>query len=207
MTLISLTHQTLALAGIAQVCSLVRQLATTGAADSPAMMASIGSVMKIDSDNVFDVFGGLPGVQHGLEQLDKQLTSRQSSNPDQARYAALLVHLQKQLVQKPEMLNAIRLGVEKAQRQAEHFGVLHQNVLANMADLYHANISTLQPRIMVIGDQQYLADPNTVNKIRALLLAGIRSAHLWRQCGGSRWQLMFHRVKLKHEAQALLAQL
>ena len=105
------------------------------------------------------------------------------------------------------MLTAIRIGIERAQRQAEQFGVLHSNVLANLADLYHSNISTLQPRIMVIGDPQYLSDPGTVNKVRALLLAGIRSAHLWRQCGGSRWQLMFHRPKLRREVQALLAQI
>jgi len=203
----SLRHQTLALAGIAQACGLVRQLATTGSCDLAPMTASMGSVLKIDADSVSDVFGGLSGVQYGLEQLDKQLTSRQAANPDQARYAALLVHLQKQVLQRPEMLTAIRIGIERAQRQAEQFGVLHSNVLANLADLYHSNISTLQPRIMVIGDPQYLSDPGTVNKVRALLLAGIRSAHLWRQCGGSRWQLMFQRPKLRREVQALLAQI
>lgn len=207
MTLNSITHQTLALAGIAQACSLVRQLAITGNAEVMAMTASIDSLMKIDAESVTDVFGGISGLKHGLEQLDRQLTSRQEANPDQARYAALLVHLQKQLLQKPERLDAIRLGIEKAQRQAEHFGVLHPNVLANLADLYHTNISSLQPRIMVMGDQQYLGDPGTVNKIRALLLAGIRSAHLWRQCGGTRWQLLFYRLKLKREAQVLLARI
>ena len=33
-------------------------------------------------------------------------------------------------------------------------------------------------------------------KIRALLLSGIRSARLWRQLGGHRWQLIFSRRKL-----------
>jgi high frequency lysogenization protein len=207
MSLITLTNQTIALAGIAQACSLVRQLATTGNADSVVMTASIASVLKIDSDSVADVFGGLTGVEHGLQQLDKQLTSRVVANPEQARYAAQLVHLQKQLGQKPEMLNQIQIGITKAQAQAEHFGVMHENVLANLAEIYHSTISTLQPRIMINGDPQHLGNPATVNKIRALLLAGIRASLLWRQCGGSRWHLLLSRKKLQEEANRLLSQI
>ncbi|MGR8931466.1 MAG: high frequency lysogenization protein HflD [Gammaproteobacteria bacterium] len=200
MSLISLSNQTVALAGIAQACSLVRQLATDGNADAKAMAASIGSLLKIDSDSVADVFGGLTGVRHGLEQLDKQLTSRVVANPEQARYAAQLIHLQKQLSQNQDMLNKIRIGVTKAQSQAEHFGLMHENVLANLADIYHSTISTMQPRIMVNGDPQHLSNQITVNKIRALLLAGIRASLLWRQCGGSRWHLVLSRKKIQDEA-------
>src|SRR5512141_2348155 len=97
MSLQNLTNQTIALAGIAQACSLVRQLATTGNADSAAMEASIASLLKIDADSVLDVYGGLIGVRHGLEQLEKQLGGKILSSPEQARYAAQLVYLQKQL--------------------------------------------------------------------------------------------------------------
>ncbi len=207
MSLISTSHQTLALAGIAQACALVQQLATTGNADPVALQASIASLLKVDSDSVLDVFGGLAGVQLGLQQLDKQLSSRVIANPEQARYAAQLVYLQKRLAGQPAMLTTIATGINKAQAQAEHFGVLHENVLANLADVYHSTISTLQPRIMVQGDPQYLGSPGTVNKIRALLLAGIRSALLWRQCGGSRWKLLWLRKKIQAEAQFLLSQI
>ncbi|OAI18453.1 lysogenization protein HflD [Methylomonas lenta] len=207
MSLISLSNQTIALAGIAQACSLVRQLATTGNADLAAMTASIGSILKIDSDSVSDVFGGLAGIQHGLQELDKQLTSRVVANPEQARYAAQLVHLQKQLAQNGNMLNQIQIGITKAQGQAEHFSVMHENVLANLADIYHNTISTLQPRIMVNGDPQHLSNQNTINRIRALLLAGIRASLLWRQCGGSRWHLILARKKLQDESHHLLTQI
>jgi len=206
MPLKSLSNQTIALAGIAQACSLVRQLATTGNSDNAATISSISSILKIDADSVVDVFGGLTGVKHGLEQLDIQLTSRMVANPEQARYAAQLLHLQKQLGQNPDMLQHIRSGVLKAQAQAEQFGIMHENVLANLADLYHATISTLPPRIMINGDHQYLSNQTTVNKIRTLLLAGIRSALLWRQCGGSRWHFLFARQKLQLEARNLLTQ-
>ncbi|WP_445371269.1 high frequency lysogenization protein HflD [Methylomonas sp. HW2-6] len=207
MSLSTITNQTIALAGIAQACSLVQQLATTGACQSGALEASIGSLLKIDSDSVADVYGGLAGIRLGLEQLQTQLGSRASANPEQARYAAQLVYLQKRLAGKPDMLDSIRTGIGRAQAQAEHFGVLHENVLANLADVYHSTISTLQPRIMVQGDPQHLGNQGTVNKIRAVLLSGIRSAHLWRQCGGSRWKLLLARQKIRHEAEFLLTQI
>lgn len=207
MPINTLRNQTIALAGISQACALVQQLATTGNADTDAFSASIASVLKLDADSVFDVFGGLVGVSFGLQQLDRQLSSRVTASPEQARYAAQLVHLQKQLANKPEMLRTINAGVTKAQTQAEHFGLLHENVLANLADIYHSTISTLQPRIMVVGDQNHLSNPITVNKIRALLLAGIRSSLLWRQCGGSRWRLVLTRNKVRTEAAYLLSQL
>lgn len=207
MSLHNITNQTIALAGIAQACSLVQQLATTGSADSAAIETSIGSLLKLDAPSVVDVYGDLNGIAYGLRQLDQHLGGKVLTNPDQARYAAQLVYLQKQLAKRSDMIQNIQTGIGKAQAQAEHFGMLHENVLANLADLYHSTISTLQPRIMVVGDQQYLGNQNTVNKIRTLLLAGIRAALLWRQCGGSRWKLLFFRKKLQDEARFLLTQI
>lgn len=204
MSIKSLTNQTIALAGVAQACSLVSQIATSGNVDQQAMRASIGSLLKIDSDSVADVYGGLAGVSHGLELLDRQLTNRMGSNPEQSRYAAQLIHLQGQLAKNADMLSTIHAGILKAQTQAEHFDILHENILANLADIYLNTISTLQPRIMVNGDQQHLSHQAAVNKVRALLLAGIRASLLWRQCGGSRWHLMLSRKKLLDEAKRLL---
>jgi len=48
-----------------------------------------------------------------------------------------------------------------------------------------------------------LADADTANLIRALLLAAIRAAVLWRQCGGRRWRLLLQRRDLLHAAQRL----
>lgn len=203
MSLNTFTNQTIALAGIAQATALVDQLATTGSADPIAFKASIGSLLKIDSDSVTDVFGGLAGLKLGLEQFQQQI-SGSVTHSEQARYAAALVFLERQLSDQPDMLKKIRIGIEKAQAQAEYFDSVHENVLANLGDIYYNSISTLQPRIMVNGDERYLSQPAIVNKIRALLLAGIRSTLLWRQCGGARWKFLFYRKKLENEAKLLL---
>lgn len=206
MSLNTITNQTIALAGISQACLLVQQLATTGTADTKALETSISSILKIDSESVIDIYGDLQNLKPGLKQLEQQLLKRTIADPEQARYAASLVFLEKQLSNRPEMLSKISIGISIAQAQSESFGLLHENVLANLGDLYHSTISTLQPRVMVNGEQEYLSQPNTVNKIRALLLSGIRAAILWRQCGGARWKFLFFRKKLQDEIKFLLTQ-
>ena len=206
MELKTLTNQTIALAGVAQAAALVQQLATQGTCDQDALTASIGSVLKVDSDSVLDVYGGLEGLKLGLRQLQSQMSGYKIENPEQARYAATLVYLEKQLSARQDMLKTIRAGVEKAKAQSEHFGLLHENVMANLGEVYHGTVSLLQPRIMVNGEQTYLSRPDIVNKIRAALLAGIRSVILWKQCGGARWKFIFYRKKIQKELEELLKQ-
>ncbi|MDZ4097667.1 MAG: high frequency lysogenization protein HflD, partial [Methylophilaceae bacterium] len=183
------------------------QLATKGTANSAALEASIGSLFINDKDGAANIFGGLSGITLGLEQLNEQMTGFKIANPDQARYAASLVFLERQLAKQPQLLSTIFAGIERAQEQSVQFGLLHENVLANLGDIYHNTVSTLQPRIMVNGEQEYLSRPDIVNKVRACLLAGIRSAILWQHCGGTRWKFLFYRKKIQVEIQNLLKQL
>lgn len=206
MQLKTITNQTIALAGVAQAASLVQQLATTGSANTIALEASINSILKIDSASVLDIYGGLENLKLGLEQLNAQMTGYKLVEPQQARYCASLVFLENQLSKQSAMLNIIQIGIIKAQAQAEHFGLLHENVFANLASLYQETLSNLQPRIMVNGNPDYLERADIANKIRACLLAGIRSALLWRQCGGTRWKFLFYRKKIQAELQVLLKQ-
>ena len=57
---------------------------------------------------------------------------------------------------------------------------------------------------MVQGNPVYLSQPGVVGEVRATLLAGLRSAVLWRQLGGSWWDLVLSRRRLVDEARALL---
>ena len=207
MQLNTITNQTIALAGIAQAAALVQQLATKGSCDAKAFESSITSILKIDSDSVIDVYGSLDDLQLGIKQLNTQMSNFRVVNPEQARYSAALVFLENQLSSRTDLLNTIHIGVVRAQSQTEHFGALHENVLANLSEIYQKTVSTLQPRIMVNGNPDFLARPEIANKIRACLLAGIRSTILWRQCGGTRWKFVFYRKKIQAELHELLKQI
>ena len=74
--------------------------------------------------------------------------------------------------------------------------MVHDNVLANIASLYQQTLSTLRQRIQVKGNAMYLQQPGVAERIRCMLFAAVRSAHLWRQLGGKRYHLVLYRKAL-----------
>ncbi|MFO7602339.1 MAG: DUF489 family protein, partial [Gammaproteobacteria bacterium] len=123
---------------------------------------------------------------------------------DVARYVITLLHLQRKLMKRQDLLEVLDKGIARAQEQAKIFSPLHDNVIANLADIYSNTISQIPPKIMVSGESHYLNNPANTNKIRALLLAGVRAAVLWTQIGGGRWQVLFKRRQFVQAARALL---
>ena len=68
------------------------------------------------------------------------------------------------------------------------------SVINKIDGLYQNSISSLSPRIMVRGEQNYLRNDDNAAIIRALLLAGIRCGVLWQQLGGGKWTLFWRRI-------------
>lgn len=197
----------MALAGVVQAASLVKQLSWNGTINQEEFTTCIESIFQTDPAQVEDVYGHVRNISSGLQMLTK-LFSDNNGPKDQeiARYTISLLHLERLLVKKPEMLTIIQRGVERAKSQAHHFSTTHENVIANLAGIYTDTLSTFKFRIHVTGESNYLSNPNTINKVRTLLLAGIRSAVLWRQLGGSRWQLVFGKKTLIQDAKYLMQQ-
>lgn len=186
--------QTLALAGVFQAAALVQNIAVSGQASGAAMETSLESLFKIDSRNVIDVYGNIAGVTAGLKTLKQQLAGQGSKQDlEITRYAIGLLHLQKKLAKDSVKLNRIAEELKRIRGQMDYFSLMHVNVLASLGALYQETVSTISPRILVRGDQTILSQQGNADKIRALLLAGIRSAVLWRQTGGNRIQFLFGR--------------
>lgn len=199
---------TLALAGIFQSADLVKQVARTGKIDDAPFSVSIESVLRQDAPSTQAVYGGVESLRHGLQVLSTQLSNHQEGrDTDVLRYALGVMVLERKLIKQPQMLQRISKGISQAQQQAEMFGVLHPNVIANLASLYSETLSTFNYRIHVRGNPELLHTDVQVNRIRALLLTGIRSAVLWRQKGGGRLQLLFRRRKILDSVNRTLAQL
>ncbi len=205
------TDRTLALAGLFQAARLAQQLAREGRAEPDAFAASIQSLMLVDAPSTEAVYGGAGGVTLGLKLLQSKLTGNTDVNDvEMARYVISMIHLEGQLRRQPEMQDAVRRGIEAAREQMKFFGAadkdetIHPRLVEKLADLYTQTISTLTPRIMVNGEHGHLSNPLIAAKVRAALFAGIRSAFLWRQLGGNRWQLLFNRKKIAGEAGRIL---
>ena len=201
-------EQTIALAGIFQAATLVDQIANKGLANSAIIESSIESLFRFDVDSTESVFGNLAGISSGLRVLNEQLGALNSErNLDVAKYAISMIALEKKLSANPEMLEQISDGFNEIQKSMDFFSLMHENVFAKIGDLYKNTISTLQPKIVVQGERIHLSNESNANKVRALLLAGIRAAVLWRQCGGSRWQILFGRKKYLNECKLLLSEI
>lgn len=200
------TDITLSLAGVFQAATLVDQLAKTGYLQTDAQKALIETLFVTNPDSTFDVYGNNPAnLEVGLRALGDALIKQSTSNhADVLRYVLGLQHLQKQLLSRGDMLNTISTRLKQTQQQSEHFSVTHENVMASLADIYSDTISTFKFRIQVMGDFNYLQQTRIANQVRALLFAGVRSATLWRQVGGTRFQMLLKRKKIVETAQNLL---
>lgn len=202
-----LSDRVLALAGVIQATALVNEVATGASADELSLHATLGSIIKTETRDVPEVFGGLRGLGFGLQRLAALLgTHNQSSDVVVLRYTLSLMQLQAKVMRRRPLRAILEQGIERARGQFQHFGPLHANVLANLADTYARSAGTIQPRIMVTGDAVQLQNQRIINLVRSLLLGGLRAAVLWRQCGGSRWMLLFMRAHLHKEAKRLLAE-
>ena len=197
--------KTIALAGVFQSAALVQQIALKGTADEHDLQTTIRSTLNLNPSNVEAVYGELENLRTGLHTLWQQLGNQASQrNINIARYVITMLHLQKKLNRRPDMLNTISEGLERASQQAEMFGITHANVIANLAGIYSDTISQIPPKIMITGDAGYLSNTVNADKIRAILLGGVRSAVLWAQVGGARWQILFKRRLYQEEARRLL---
>jgi len=201
----SIRNQVIALAGLAQAMELVKQTARTGRNDEIALRSSVLSVFMIDANDILDVYGGLPSLVLGLKALKRQLSEPRQVDPETARYASTLIYLEPMLSQNRSMTGAITQAIQEARDVWERStDRLDPEVFRLLATAYQQTVSTLKPRIMVAGEQRQLADPQNANQIRTLLLAGIRSALLWRQAGGSKWRVLFLRSRMQKIVQELL---
>jgi len=200
-------NRVIALAGVFQAAFLASQIANSGSTNSEAMLTSIESLFKIDADSAEDVFGGTQNLRCGLHYLYAQLGLKQSENIEITQYVIALLHLERKLEKNPEMQKKIYDEICISKNRLDHFHSLHENIIAQLADIYSSTISTLRPRIMIQGNPLHLQNNSNASQIRALLLAGIRSAMLWRQCGGGRFQIIMGRKKLALKAQQMLAEL
>ena len=139
-------------------------------------------------------FGGHESLKLGYKTVVAQLDNVDGSrNMQVTKYVAGLIALERKLSANPGSLNLLGERINQVNRQLAHFEIDDSSVLSNLDSIYKDLISNLGPKIQVNGNPSYLQQDHTQHKIRALLLAGVRAAVLWRQVGGKRRQLLLSR--------------
>ena len=199
------SSQVIALAGLIQSAYLVDQVACTGKYPAESFNPLLQSLFQFDADNAEQVYGSVHGVELGLKLLIEMFDGPGiDSHKSAVRYAMGMLYLQKKLMANGDMLSILANRLKHTQFKVEHFSNEVNELSSSIAGIYQDTISTFKYRIQVNGNLQQLQDTSNADKIRALLLSGIRAAVLWRQSGGKRWHLFFYRKRIANQARALL---
>ncbi|WP_028864451.1 high frequency lysogenization protein HflD [Psychromonas aquimarina] len=197
----NLQSRSLAFAAICQAAYLVDKIANKGLCpDAAAFNASLHSIMRTSGDSPLDIFGGYESLQVGFKSMIEQLDNAGNNrNMQVTKYVIGMIALEKKLSRSSGALNMLGERINQVQRQLAHFDINDDSVLSNLDSIYKDIISNLGPKIQVNGNPASLQQVQTQHKIRALLLAGVRAAVLWRQIGGKRRQLVFSRRAMIHQ--------
>lgn len=188
-------ERVLALAGLAQALKQVRRIADTGQADAAVLETALDSVFRLDAESPEAVYGDVRALAPGLRLLHGYLSSR-GDDELLPRLALSVAQLERRFVRNHAMAQRVHHGILAAEPAAQRLGRTHPEVLAALGSLYAETVSHLRPRVLVQGNPHYLAQADIVAEIRAVLLAALRSAVLWRQMDGSLWDFLLRRRPL-----------
>lgn len=199
-----LEYRNIALAATTQCALLVHELATKGDVDARQLRACVDPLLVLDPKSTSDVYPNVAAFSTGLNALQQAFSGDNGKqNPEAVRYLLGMTVLQQKLSRMSGLQTKIRKGLQTAQSSDTGYsdeGETNPVVdfpYAETARLYQNTISTLSYRIHVAGNPEHLRNQQVADKIRTLLLAGIRSAVLWQQLGGRRWHLLFYRKQIR----------
>lgn len=207
-------QEIIALAAVAQAAAVVNKLATRGEATQLDLSACVNPLLVLDPQSFDEVYPNVLELSLGLRTIEAMFSNeREKEDAEVVRYSLSLLHLRSNLLQDTEMQDKIRVtlaniapfqAIYGAQDDSQAGFIEAQlNTFQQLAALYQDTISTLRYRIQVKGRTDLLKDELIANQIRAVLLAGIRSAVLWGQLGGRRWRLILYRKRICSTAESI----
>lgn len=199
-----ITDRVLALAGLVQALAQVRRVADTGQAEESVLATAMDSVFRVDAESAAAVYGGADALRPGLRLLHDYFGGGSARDEQLPKLALSVLQLERRFTAEPQLVAKVQAGIQGCAAAAARDGSSNPDVLAAMGALYSDTLSSLRPRILVQGNPHYLAQPAVVAEVRAVLLAAVRSATLWRQMGGSMLDFFLRRKQMAAAVEALL---
>jgi high frequency lysogenization protein len=198
-------QRTLAFAGVFQATELVRQAACHGTWSGFAATSCLGSLFRMEADSVESIYGGPTRLKLGIETMLSVLKG-EPRHMDALRYSVGLLQIERKFRRREQIQRMVGEGLERIAECGKHLDQHEREDLQaqQISELYAQTVSTIEPRIVVNAKPQFLRAQRTVDWVRTLLMAGLRSAYLWDQLGGGRLELVFGRKKICREAESLL---
>ena len=188
-----------ALAGLIQAAVTVHEIAHGQPVDTTLKTALIRAIFATNPESLDDIFPTLAPYREGLRVAATMLSSPVGAAIEPLKYSVALLDLEKRLRSRPALARQIGEGIEElAQAETNWESGVPEHVYRQLSELYQQTVSTLSRRVQVTGNVAQLRRDDVAAEVRALLLAGIRFAWLWRQLGGRRWHLVLRRSNIRH---------
>ncbi|WP_167370326.1 high frequency lysogenization protein HflD [Gilliamella mensalis] len=202
----------IALAGATQSAILVPQLANTGVCSHILYEQTIKTVFKTSPKTTDDVYDGIENIKTGLQTLIQLLSSGQKEQTQIIRYLFSSLSITSKLLKNNDALDKIdqrlkRISGIYQDMNGETVSDHIDDLSYSLAGIYSDIISPVSTKIKVIGKVEFLQNSLVQAKVRTALLGCVRSAILWYQVGGNRFQFLFCRTRICNAAQQLLDQI
>lgn len=188
-------NQVMALAAMCQITKAVQKVAQTGSITDYEVQQLLSGILVTNPDAPSDVFRDMD-LRQGYQLVVEQLDPGQNKSIELVKYVGGLIQLERALNANPKALNELATRINSIENRLAHLSISDDAIIASLADIYADVISPLGQRIQVFGKPALLQQQSVQHRIRALLLAGIRAAVLWRQVGGKRRHFFFGKGKI-----------
>lgn len=202
-------YRILAISCTLQCAQLIDKIAREGSADQTTAAALQEPLFVLNPKTEAEVFPRPSLLVPGLT-LVESLSRGGSLRSLQmvVQYAVGMLRLADGVLENRQLASQLRYGIDAIDRgapEAQGASASSEQTRA-LAAVYKATLSKFPRPIQIKGSAAMLSNEDNADSIRALLLAGVRSALFWRQLGGRRWQLLFFRNRLSSTASQLKKQ-
>ncbi len=203
--------ETIALGALFQCCTQIQRIASTGYYDEKAVSCVLRALAVTDPKSVEDIYNPeylTVGFKQIIDSLGKTDLAKGADTIVVTKMALKLITLAHSVERNQRIYQRLSDEIDALSKAVttEHSDFLNdelcvssintQNNIHLFGSLYQSIISPNFAKLLIYGDERFLRDTDNQERIRALLLAGIRAVILWRQVGGRRRYLIFRRKEI-----------
>lgn len=204
----NIRSESIALAALFQCCTQINRIAHTGYCDEQAVSTVFRALLVTDPNTIDDIYK-ISELKTGFRGLIEGFSAEgitDNSANELVKLAMQVISLTDRIVRNTSLYNRLSNEIDKLKDQIEKACpdflegktsvVLSKENVEKFAQLYQSLISPNFSKLLIFGEERFLSSTENQNRIRALLLAGIRAVVLWNQVGGKKLYLMFRRKEI-----------
>ena len=204
----NIRSESIALAALFQCCTQINRIAHTGYCDEQAVSTVFRALLVTNPNTIEDIYK-ISELKTGFRGLIEGFSAEgitDNSANELVKLAMQVISLTDRIVRNTSLYNRLSNEIDTLKDQIEKACpdflegktsvVLSKENVEKFAQLYQSLISPNFSKLLIFGEERFLSSTENQNRIRALLLAGIRAVVLWNQVGGKKLYLMFRRKEI-----------